>query len=949
MKPIKDQGNNGLYFLLGHGTNQQKVVAFVRVVNIKGDNEGQDKLSLVSAKCSGGSCRFCECPEILNNKKQFLDPEAFDNNAWPIRDNNVIKDLCKQMLRINLQKIQNMQYKNSHNEMGINHGKMSDDDKKILEVCRQLGLKPGENAFMELEEAVRPTAGIAAMTGPDPMHTVNGGVIKYCINLVMALTWFLTKLNPNVYGHIISVLDSIIKTFPRKQSVLPFKLMHLKDGISKLTPFTRSSKTKRKNTTTNQSSVANETHNNNATSSRKRSNNSSSSSSSQAAPPPPPPPSSILKNPINTSYGGLVVGHIPLEMMPGILYQLVYSIEPLLPEHIELPSTHDIQCGLSDEWPIKKLVYNVCHGALDIVTILKTEDGYTDGDLKKLSTSISGVIAKLFLLQDCVNDVNYAHSKIPIVSRVPIFAENRKPHNMTHIPYFIRWLGTPDVFNTHDGENALIKIKEFYEKSAKNTSLMELSMTNKAIFEENLRLLLFFINLPKNQKIQEQQANNDEKEEVETETDENFSGHSAEKTVLATTLLTLNNIEAAAKAKKRKQASTSASSQLQQQNNTPKEIIIHELGKFQSNKTSDYMHPFLTWQTLTAKLKNYYESGIAASVVKEDALKFKALGIFLKQEKPQKNVEVKMQCLSMISFNKGSNFVPYKLRCHKDGKVNRVVHEVNLKSEAVFSTIDVLFGENVDEEVRDVTWAAQVMTILQLTRTVHDTDTQNSNKCDWILLVVAYLTEEKISVEENYKMNHLHDKVFKYYIDNARTDMANNVTVQKDMSIDIIEIESVIRPTCMLSLHYPNVNRSGVTKKNIHPQLLFSYKPLYIDYQQRHMEAWRFLQIKTSLLPTDKETHWKHLAEFIEPLQNLRENQRQENPRGGRGGSSSSNTNTREQESKLWHSMFNLALGPVALANVQHRFFVCFLEFELILINTYYHGINAGLMSNKTL
>ena len=389
LKPLVDIGEDGVQMQIGHGGNSVSVIAHIRIVCICGDNEGLDKLSLcASGRTEGFLCRICMCPDV---KEGAWGGFAKKNLPWQRKDNDEIRKLIKQNKDIKRDTFQ----RSLSNRSGSQSQPRREIDKQTLRRARELALRPGCNAFMDLPPHIRPAGGLPAMVGPDAMHTYNGGTIKACLECSLRIIYALQNINPKEYGKLMSTLDVMVEFFPRKHSVIPFKLPHMKHGISQFLPERRDTKKKQ-----------------------------------------------------DQSYG-LSVGHIPLEDLPGMLWQVVYCCNELLPENSS--DFGDRREGPRWNWPIRKQVYNAAHSALDVIAILKSTEGYSDKDVEEFEHALRVSNAHLFLLFALKKDLIDVIKEVPISKRTPHKSIMRKPHAALHIPEFIEQFGDPAVFNTMAG------------------------------------------------------------------------------------------------------------------------------------------------------------------------------------------------------------------------------------------------------------------------------------------------------------------------------------------------------------------------------------------------------------------------------------------------------------------------------------------------------------------
>ena len=390
LKPLLDIGNDGVQLQIGHGARSITVIAHIRIVCVCGDNEGLDKLSLCATGRKGGYlCRICMCPDM---KEGAWGGFAKQSHTWQRKDNETVRQLTNEHARIKKDTFR----RSLLNSRGNQTKPRSENDRNILDKVNEFNLRPGENAFMDLPLHLRPDGGLPAMVGPDSMHTYNGGTIKACLECTLRIIYALQNINSEMYGSIMSDLDVMVECFPRKHSIIPFKLPHMKHGVSEFLPERRDTNQKQ-----------------------------------------------------NQSYG-LSVGHIPLEDLPGMLWQVVYCCNELLPEDSS-DCCHKRQ-GPRWNWPIRRQVYNAAHSALDVISILKSSEGYTSEDVDKFKHAIRVSNAHLFLLFALKKDLHDIAHDIPISERTPFISKIRKPHAALHIPEFIEQFGDPDVFNTMAGK-----------------------------------------------------------------------------------------------------------------------------------------------------------------------------------------------------------------------------------------------------------------------------------------------------------------------------------------------------------------------------------------------------------------------------------------------------------------------------------------------------------------
>ena len=368
--------DNGFQIQLGHGSKKRtNVIAYLRFICICGDNEGLDKISQCASGGrheKGGDCRVCQCRKIFSDEERFT--KAYDD-MWPMRDSIVLRELTEKLEAIEIAEHQFALTKRRR-ERFI----MSDSDKDVIVRSKLLKLRPGTNTFLNLPRHLCPDGGLPAMVGPDVMHTCKGGMIKYLLewNMEICYTLEIIYANDDNMSCIVSRLDSMMKVFPIKQADTPFKLIHMSKGISTFQPEAR------------------------------------------------------LNKKSGAGAGGLMTGNIRMDDLPGILWQMTYCLDHLLPNTL-CAGYILVNKALHN---IRQIVYNACHGALDVIAILACRESYNDEDLKRTHAAIASINAHLFLVYTLRNDLKYAAKKTPVKERPAMLCIVRKFHIMMHIHSF---------------------------------------------------------------------------------------------------------------------------------------------------------------------------------------------------------------------------------------------------------------------------------------------------------------------------------------------------------------------------------------------------------------------------------------------------------------------------------------------------------------------------------
>jgi hypothetical protein len=502
---------------------------------------------------------------------------------------------------------------------------------------------------MDLPSFLTPREGLPVMVGPDPMHTLNGGTIKACIESIVCIIYALEKLNRQKHKDLMSTLNAMLITFPRKHSIIPFKLPHLKTGVSTFLPKRRDiTKMKDKNS-------------------------------------------------------GKIVGHIPLDEMPGILFQLVYCCNQLLPETLQELLNEDKE--VCNDWQIRKIVYNAAHSAVDIVAILKSSEGYGPEDLQRLHHAIRLSNAHLFMLFCLKGDLNDMVNNIPLEKRIAHLSKIRKPHGLLHMAEFIEMFGDPKVFDTMDGEHSLISIKVLYERSVKNSPLTFLSMAKRAQLNDRIESfcarmkkqnLGHGIAVPEGQ--QYRVSRNAFKVDLRCIEKQN------EKVIV-----------------------TTADNEHSSQNNKSTHSLLHPLAA----------------ETLASTLDGHINHADETDKEKQDIFKD-----FVQGDK-----SCTLRALSMVSLERGEDsFIIY---CDEKNLTNKTIEKDNQMTQAVFTTVEV--RQALVAEGTAMTLNARILGILQLRRTK-----SNSEYKEFIFLDVLYMEPiGRIKSVEDQSRN-IHDKLYTY-------------------------------------------------------------------------------------------------------------------------------------------------------------------------------------------
>ena len=657
MKPLLDLGDNGVALQIGHNEKAKTVIAHIRIANFCGDNEGEDKLcSCSTGNKSGFLCRICMCPDIHAGAwggftSSMTSPSSSSSSSslitshqdasfpspWPRRDNNHLNFLCKEIDRIDKETFLRSLMK----LRGSRSQPTDENELEILADAKKLNLRPGTNAFMDLPSFLTPREGLPVMVGPDPMHTLNGGTIKECIESIVCIIYALEELNRQ---KLMPTLDSMLITFPRKHSIIPFKLPHLKTGVSTFLPKMRA-KTKDKNS-------------------------------------------------------GKIVGHIPLDEMPGILFQLVYCCNQLLPETLQELLNEDKE--EFNDWQIRKIVYNAAHSAVDIVAILKSSEGYGPEDLQRLHHAIRLSNAHLFMLFCLKGDLNDMVNKIPLEKRTAHLSKIRKPHGLLHMAEFIEMFGDPKVFDTMDGEHSLISIKVLYERSVKNSPLTFLSMAKRAQLNDRIES---FCARMKKQKL----------------------GHGIAVPEGHQYRVSRNAFKVDLRC-------------IEKQNEN--KVIVATVNNEQIKSTHSLLHP-LAAATLASTLDGHINDPAETDKEKQDIFKR-----FMQGDKA-----CTLRALSMVSLERGEDsFIIY---CDEKNLTNKTIEKDNQMTQAVFSTVEVRQAPVAEESA--MTLNARVLGILQLRCTKSKAEYK-----EYIFLDVLYMEPIGSDKRVEDQSRNIHDKLYTY-------------------------------------------------------------------------------------------------------------------------------------------------------------------------------------------
>ena len=413
-KPLREYPN-GAFVQLGEDNETEEaeiVVTFFETVAITGDSKALNPFCSVGDKQSM-KCRCCN----ETNCSRF----TLESKTWQVRNNEVMKVKTKALGEL----YESIYLKNLNRSISL---PKTVEEEELIKYENDNNVIPGENwMFTELGERMMKldasALGLCEMTPSDRLHTLIKGPVENSITHTLDCAYLLGNLNNSEYGHIPSSIDRLVRDFPYKGSVFPFKLMNMKN----LTKYFTKSRHKRHGA--------------------------------------------------GSSATNHLVGLVSADKIPGIAWILNLVIgddEMILPRTAtsikksrtdpNLEENINIELG---KWNIQSICQNAIQSTLNVLVCSSRKDGYTEAQREQLQHIIAlsrAHMVKLYNLRNCLKELTKGNTDI-IVKKTCAY----KQHLLEHLPRDIVKFGPPEVVDSQRTEHKHIEFKGTIEILIINT------------------------------------------------------------------------------------------------------------------------------------------------------------------------------------------------------------------------------------------------------------------------------------------------------------------------------------------------------------------------------------------------------------------------------------------------------------------------------------------------